>query len=45
MVTGGDFESTKHRPGEHHSEHCKKISIQKEALVTEAELWFNQTFR
>lgn len=45
MVTGGDFESMKHRPGNHHTEHCKKISIQKEALVTKAEHWFNKTFR
>lgn len=44
MVTGGDFESKKHRPGDHHAEHCKKISIQKESLIKDAEAWYRKTF-
>lgn len=45
MVTGGNFESTNHKPGDHFVDLCKKISIQKELLITKAEGWFNKQYR
>jgi hypothetical protein len=44
-VTGGDFESKNHQPGDHHAELCIQNSIQKESLVTKSEGWFRNTFQ
>ncbi|NOT83436.1 MAG: hypothetical protein HOP02_01370 [Methylococcaceae bacterium] len=44
MVTGGDFESKNHCPGDLYAQHCKKISIQKEFLVKDLEVWFHKTY-
>jgi hypothetical protein len=45
MITGGSFESKTHTTGDHHSTLCKKVSIQKESLITKAEDWFNKKYR
>lgn len=44
-ITGGNFESKNHQPGDHHSELCIQNSIQKESLVTKSEDWFHKTFQ
>ncbi|OAI15581.1 hypothetical protein A1359_09195 [Methylomonas lenta] len=44
VVTGGKFESAKHQPGEHNGPICKRLSIQKEALMQSAEDWFSAAF-
>lgn len=44
LVTGGSFESQNHQPSDNYIDLCKRISLQKEALLKIAEDWFRETF-
>ena len=44
LVTGGNFESKNHRPGDEHTLLCKMISLQKESLLKNVEDWYRRIF-
>ncbi len=43
-ITGGDFESIQHRPGEQHTEKCKEISIKIQSIIAKTEHWYRNQY-
>lgn len=45
LVTGDEFESSRHKADERFSALCKKISTRKEIVIEQAEQWYTDTFQ